>query len=51
MHHDPNIAEFQRVYEKEFGTDLSPIEAQFMVERLVRLYNIVAQPFPHDDTT
>jgi len=43
-----DIEEFKNIYRKEFGEELSDAQAHEMAGRVMRLYELLARPFPSE---
>ena len=46
---DKRLLEFQEAYREDFGEEISPEEARAMLQRLVTLYELLAQPLTEDN--
>ena len=46
--HDDDIQEFKSIYQEEFNESLSDKEAREMASRVIRLYELLAQPLPSE---
>lgn len=43
---EQRLKEFQRIYEDEFGEEISEGEAQVMIQRLLAIYKLILRPLP-----
>lgn len=48
---ETELYEFMKLYEDEFGEDISLNDAKEMAERIAELYEVLARPLPSETNT
>ncbi len=48
---DERIEEFQRIYKKVYGEEITIAEARAMAHRLIALYRLLMQPLPGESVS